>query len=127
MIFVDTNYFLRFLLADLEDQYSQVKKLLDDAATGRVEIFTSTVVFFELYWVLRSFYQKDRKQIAQTLEDFLDLEFIGLSERQFLKASLETFKKSNLSLVDCFNLVFAKDSNAKAFKTFDHKLAKFFP
>ncbi|OGY30477.1 MAG: hypothetical protein A3F35_03510 [Candidatus Woykebacteria bacterium RIFCSPHIGHO2_12_FULL_45_10] len=126
MIFIDTNYLLRFFLADLEDQHNQARKLLVDAAAGRIKLFTSTVVVFELYWVLRSFYQKDRRQIFQTLKDFLDLEFIHVEERATLKDSLETFERSTLSLVDCYNLAFAKSRNAKDFKTFDRKLAKYF-
>lgn len=127
MIFVDTNYFLRFFLADSEEQYRIAKKLISEAAVGRFSIFTSTIVVFEIYWVLRSYYQRDKKQIFETLEDFLDLAFIQLEERERLRRCLEMFRNSNLSLMDCYNLVFARDSEAKVFKTFDKKLAKYFP
>ena len=48
MIFVDTNYFLRFLLADNEPQYSKVKRLFLQAARGIVKLATSVVVFLRL-------------------------------------------------------------------------------
>lgn len=126
MIFVDTNYFLRFLLEDVESQSLQAKKLIVEAATGKVKLFTSLVAFFEVYWVLRSYYEKNRRQIFKALIELLDLEFIKLEERVVLESSLRLFKKSNLSLEDCYNLSFAKAKKAQDFKTFDKKLAKYF-
>lgn len=37
MIFVDTNYFLRFLLKDNQAQYLQAKELFLSAAQGKQE------------------------------------------------------------------------------------------
>ena len=126
MTFVDTNYFLRLFLADNAHQYQTAKELINNAAVGKVKIFTSTIVVFEIYWVLRSYYQRDKEQIVKTLEDFLNLEFSQLEERERLRDSLKLFRDSRISLVDCYNLIFAKGSGAKDFRTFDKKLAKFF-
>lgn len=126
MIFVDTNYFLRFLLKDVEKQYLEVKKLMIAAAQGEKELFTSTIVFFELYWVLSSYYGKNKSQLASTLRDFLDLEFIRLERRSTLREAIVIFESTPLSLEDAYNVVFAKERGGKEFKTFDKKLAKFF-
>jgi len=124
MIFVDTNYFLRFLLADVNKQHQKAKKLFEDAALGKVKLFTSTIVFFEIYWVLISFYEKDKKQLMKVLSDLLLMSFVKLAERDLLEQTLEIFAKSNLDLEDCFNLVYAKKKEARVFKTFDNKLKK---
>lgn len=56
MMFVDTNYFLRFLLEDNKAQAQKVKQLFETASRGEgEELTTSLVVFFEIYWVLTSF------------------------------------------------------------------------
>jgi len=60
MIFVDTNYFLRFLLKDIGKQHQKAKKLFEKAASGEIKLFTSMIVFFEIYWVLFSFYKRRR-------------------------------------------------------------------
>ena len=52
MIFIDTNYFLRFLLADISSQHNQAKTIFKQAASGKISLFTSAVVIFEIYWVL---------------------------------------------------------------------------
>ena len=83
-IFVDTNFFLRFLLKDVQKQHLKTKKLLLEGAKGKVALFTSLVVVFELYWVLTSFYRKNRKKVIKTILEILKLEFIELEERETL-------------------------------------------
>lgn len=126
MIFLDTNYFLRFFLHDIEDQYLEAKQVFLKGARGEAELTTSIIVIFEVYWVLRSYYQRDRVEIGQTLQKILNLDFIKISERSILQQGLNLFHKTNLSLGDCYNIYFAKDQNIKSFKTFDLKLAKTF-
>jgi len=127
MIFVDTNYFLRFLLKDVEKEFRQAGELIRSGAEGKTQLFTSTIVFFEIYWVLSSYYGKNKVQLLNTLEQIIGLEFIFLAERLILQDSLKLFSASNLSLEDCYNLSYAKARKAEGFKTFDKKLAKFFP
>ena len=71
MIFIDANYFLRFLLKDIKQQYLSVKKLMLNAAQGEVKLFTSTIVFFEIYWVLRSYYGAKKDGLIKTLQEIL--------------------------------------------------------
>ena len=99
MIFVDTNYFLRFLLQDNEKHFIQANRLLAEGTQGKLKLFTSTVVFFEVHWVLRSYYEKNRTQIFETLREILDLEFIQIEDRSILQSALEMFSKKALSLV----------------------------
>lgn len=128
MIFVDTNYFLRFLLNDVNEQHIEAKNLFITASEGKVELITSTIVFFEIYWVLSSFYEKDKYEIAEALQKILSLNFIELRERQILFNSVSQFQKTNFDLEDCFNFCYAKSRGVRSgsFKTFDKKLEKEF-
>ena len=123
MIFVDTNYLLRFLLRDNEGQYRESKQLLLDAAAGKVKLTSSTVVFFEIVWVLRSVYLKDKHALEQVLRKVLSLN-IEFSDYELLTDSINLFAKNNLSLEDCYNIAFARDNKAVGFKTFDIRLQK---
>ncbi len=125
MIFVDTNIFLRFLLRDNEKQYLEAKELFLRAARGEVELTTSLLVFFEIVWVLKSVYGKNKKELIKILRSLLHLNFL-IKEKQLLLESLIIFQKENLSLEDCFNLKFAEERQVKEFKTFDIKLKKEF-
>ncbi len=126
MIFVDTNYFLRFLRADVVDQYEKAKSLFRSGATGKKKLFTSTVVIFELYWVLTSFYKKDKKDIATLLLQILNMQFLDIEERSMLQKAGLIYQEGSFDLEDAYNLVYAKTKGAKEFKTFDKKLQRAF-
>lgn len=128
MIFVDTNYFLRFLLKDINEQYKEAKQLLISASEGKCDLLTSTVVIFEIYWVLSSYYEKNKSEIVSTLQKLLSLQFITIEERQILLDGIVLFARTGLSLEDCYNICYAKSKVIKqnGFKTFDKKLEKEF-
>ncbi len=125
MIFVDTNYFLRFLLKDIESQYKEAKNLFLRAGREEEDLFSSIVVFFEVFWVLRSTYKKDKQVLVERLGKLLRLN-VEFDDHQLLLESVNLFKRLPLSLEDCYNLCLAKERGAKEFKTFDIKLAKVF-
>lgn len=124
MIFIDTNYFLRFFLADNHKQSKKVKELFVSAAEGKSKIFTSNIVIFEIFWVLSSYYRKNKSEIISTLEKILALEFIEVDDRAVFVRALTLFQKRSLSLEDCYHLSFASFKKAKSFATFDQKLLK---
>ena len=126
MIFVDTNYFLRFLLKDNNSQHLVAKKLFLSAAKGEIDVTTSIIVFFEIYWVLKSYYEKNKDELNKTLNKILNLTFIKLAEREILTKSLKLFKTTTLSLEDCYNLLLAKEIATDDFASFDEKLKKHF-
>jgi predicted nucleic acid-binding protein len=128
MIFVDTNYFLRYLLRDNEKQYLIASKLIEEAALGTKELFTSTIVFFELQWVLGSVYNKQKANIVPILKSILaSLPFIRIEERSLLEESLGLYEEESVSLADCYNLLVARDRKVETFATFDQKLLKLYP
>lgn len=126
MIFVDTNYFLRLLLSDVTKQHQQAEFLFLQGAAGKLKLFTSTIVIFEIYWVLSSFYQKKKKELAAVLEKIFQLEFIKMDEKNVLQQALVIYKKTNFDLEDGYNLALAKEKAVSRFRTFDQKLAKYF-
>lgn len=126
MIFIDTNLFLRFFLKDIHSQYLEAKETFKKGSRGEEILLTSTVVIFEFFWVLNSYYHYSRSQLNKTIHDVLSMTFIQLSERTLLQEALELYERTNLSLGDCYNLVYAKQQKIKTFKTFDKKLEKEF-
>lgn len=126
MIFIDTNYFLRFLLNDVPHQHLTAKNLILKGARNEVDLCTSLVVIFEVVWVLRSYYEKNKENILRSLRKILELSFIKISEREYLEKSFFLYEKTNLSFEDCYNLIFAKNFLAEEIATFDRKLIKEF-
>ena len=124
MTFVDTNYFLRYLLADDQRQYKIAKQLFLNGSRGKVKLISSTIVFFEIYWVLKSYYSVPKNKLLQTLSSVLQMQFVRFAERDILGETINLFGSTALSLEDCYNLSFVKTNKIEEFKTFDEKLVK---
>jgi predicted nucleic acid-binding protein len=126
MTFVDTNYFIRFLLKDVPAQYSKARKLFEKGLRGNISLFSSVIVFFELCWVFSSFYKKSKDEVIQILLDVMKMSFIDFENRDLLEASLLLFQDTSLELEDCYNLVYAKSIGVSEFASFDRKAKREF-
>jgi predicted nucleic acid-binding protein len=124
MIFVDTNYFLRFLRNDIPKQTEEAKKLFFQAADGQIRLITSTIVVFEIYWVLSSFYGYKKMEVVRSLKGVLGLRGVEIEDREVLDEAVDLYEKTNLGLEDAYNLAYAKDRKVGEFRTFDKKLQK---
>jgi len=122
--FIDTNYFLRFLIKDDEEQFNIVCSIFQKGINREIQLFTSVVVFFEIYWVLSSFYKKKKNKIIEFLKNILKLTFIDFENKTILEEAIIFFQKFNLDLEDCYNLAYAKLKKANEFSTFDKILNK---
>lgn len=125
MIFIDTNYFLRFLLKDNKNQFEEAKQLFEKGARGEVKLFTSVIVLFEICWVLFSFYGKKKKEVGKFLKDILSLAFIEFENFDVLEKGINYFQNTNLDLEDAYNIAYAGKMKATTFHTFDTKLKKY--
>jgi len=126
VVFIDTNYFLRFILNDNSDQHKISKLLFMAGAEGKKYLFTSPLVIFEVYWVLSSFYGFPKEKVVETLKKILAMSFLNITEKEILKKGLGIYAESNLDFEDSYNLTYARANRAKIFATFDKKLQKHF-
>ena len=126
MVFVDTNYFLRLLLADVKQQHAEAKEFFKSALAGKVKVFTSTLVIFEIYWVLSSFYNQNKVQVCKTMKDILAMEFVKLDGRDSLRQAVEIYQSSALNLEDAYNLAICLKAGSEKIMTFDAALQKEF-
>lgn len=124
MIFVDTNYFVRFFLKDVPKQYKEAERLFISGSKKKDTLITSTIVFFEIYWLFTSFYGKTKAEIIEILQKFIGIDFIVLEERELLAKTIDIYTQVNIDLEDCYYLAFMKARAVPAIKTFDEKLQK---
>jgi predicted nucleic acid-binding protein len=122
MIFVDTNYFLRFLINDGTDHHQEASKLIARASEGKIIITTDIVVIFEIYWVLGKVYHLDRPQIKKLLLSVCNLDFLVLSERQVLLETVRNFDQFNYDLEDAYHFYNCQAQKITKIATFDKKL-----
>ena len=126
MVYIDANYFIRLILKDIPEQYDQAYKLINSGAKDEIQLLTSTIAFFEVYWVLSSYYQIPKARLAAALNVILKMNFINLPERTILSKAVVEFEQTNFGLEDCYHLCYAKELRIDSFATFDKKLSRKF-
>jgi predicted nucleic acid-binding protein len=126
IIFVDTNYLLRFFIKDNSDQHQQVAELFRSASQNKHQLVTDIIVVFEIYWVLRKVYGFDNSQIKQILNQICHLDFIFIENREILLDAINNFDKFNYDLEDAYHFYYAQSKGISKVATFDKKLEKHF-
>jgi len=124
MTFVDTNYFVRIIENDNEVQVREIRKLFSKGMTGTENLVSSTVVLFEIYWLMKTYYGKKKEDLAKVLRDVLDMSFIKWESQKTLTEAVETMRRTNYDLEDAYNLVYAKSVGVNELASFDKRLQK---
>ena len=124
MIFVDANYFVRFLLGEDSQQGREVKRVFDLGSSGEEQLIGSTVVFFEVYWVLHSYYELKKEKLKDALTRVLALKFVRFEERDLLEEAVTMLPNTNYDLEDAYHLVWAKKMGVEQIASFDKKLLR---
>ena len=129
--FVDTNYLLRWLVKEDENQFKVVERLFNNAANGKTSLVSSALVFFEMKWVLSSVYKLNKTELITYLEGTLNLP-IEFENKELLADALILFGDRNIDLEDCYNILSSLLYGQKQkipdiqFASFDKKLMKVF-
>ncbi|MBD3366518.1 PIN domain-containing protein [candidate division WWE3 bacterium] len=128
-VFVDTNYFLRYLIKDVPAQSRQVSALFKKGMVGEVALVTSVIVFFEVSWVLSSYYGFEKDSIVKALGGLSSLDFltIDFNQRDLFLEALDLYASvPKLDLEDCFVVVSALGEGCVEVASFDRDLLRVF-
>jgi predicted nucleic acid-binding protein len=102
---VDTNVVLRFLVEDRDDpppEFAGVFRFFDALERGEVTAMLPSMVLFQTYFVLTSYYKVSRAEAALKLSTLLDLRGLEVPERQVLRGCLYTLIERPVDLVDAY-------------------------
>jgi predicted nucleic-acid-binding protein len=117
---LDTNFILRYLLADNKEQFKQAKKLFDQAKDGKVHLKLEQIVFVETIFVLSSFYEVPKEKIIEIMHNLLLYKGLEAGKELLFKA-LEIYKQHNVHIVDSIIAAKSQIENIKLL-SFDKKL-----
>ena len=116
----DTNFILRYLLADSKEIYKQTKLIFEQARTGQCQIEIEQSVFTEVTFVLSSFYEVPRMEIVRILKSLLSYKGIKVDSDIYSNA-LDIYLENNIHIVD--SIVALKTlKSGNELLTFDKKL-----
>lgn len=119
--FADTNLFLRFLTQDPTEQALAAERTLRRAAAGEIALVTTPLVFAELAWTLKSFYEHSREEIAQMLLALLNTPGIEVESSDRLIQAVVWFEEKNVDFIDAYHAAWLLEQPFKDVFTFDQK------
>ena len=120
-VFVDTNLFMRYLTNDVPTQIDKVERLFDLAEKGKVKLVTGPPVFFEMAWILKSFYNMSRKRIYECLSGVLGLPGLEVTDLDIIEQALDFYNHTSTDFSDAYIAVLSKKAGADSIATFNAK------
>lgn len=99
-LWVDANVVLRFLTGEPAELAEKAARLMARAEGGEVVIVLSALVIAEVIWVLKSFYRRSLKEIADVVIPLMSAVGIEVEDRDLLIQALELASEKNVDFVD---------------------------
>ena len=109
--FVDSNVFLRYHSKDDERQSAEAELIFLRARRGEIELFCGPPVFFEVAWVLKTFYGLPDTTILDTLESMLSIPNFTVFDADYVIQAIELARKNSCGFADSYIAVVARDKN----------------
>jgi len=121
---VDTNLIVRFLVQDHEQHARTAGRLFEACDLGKLVIVLLPAVLAECVFVLESFYERTRADIATALSTLVSSPGVELRDTTIHLDALDRYRKTKMHFVDC---VIAATASAQEVPvaTFDLGFQKF--
>jgi len=120
---VDTNLIVRYLVQDHEKHAKAAGKLFDACDRGAVVIVVLPAVLAECVFVLESFYEHPRGDIASALGRLISSPGVEIDAAIHLDA-LDRYRKTKVHFVDCLIAATAATEDMPV-ASFDQDFRKF--
>jgi predicted nucleic-acid-binding protein len=121
---VDTNLIVRYLVQDHEKHAKAAEKLFDACDRGDVVIVVLLVVLAECVFVLESFYEHPRADIASALGGLISSPGVDIDNAAIHLDALDRYRKTKVHFVDCLIAATAASENLPV-ASFDQDFRKF--
>lgn len=111
--YIDTNYFLRFVLKDNLTQWKIADSYFEKAKQRKIKLVFITEVIMEIEYVMRKVYKFDRQLISKYISTLLVINSFEVVDREILKMALLVYLNKNIDLVDGILFYKAKSKQAE--------------
>ena len=121
---VDTNLIVRYLTQDHEKHAKAAGRLFDACDRGDVVIVVLPAVLAECVFVLESFYEHPRGDIASALGRLISSPCVEIDGAAIHLDALDRYRKTKVHFVDCLIAATAATENMPV-ASFDQDFRKF--
>lgn len=123
-VFFDTNFLLRFYLADIPSQASKAQRMVEAAIEGALLLVTDLIVVCEMVWVMDSYYALEKEDIFEKITNLYETPGIIVLDGEILPAALALYLERNIDFTDAIIGAKAIKHNIRYLASFDKKHMK---
>ena len=116
--FVDTNVLIRHLTGDPPSQAAGATRYLQRAD----ELLLTDLIVAEVAYVLDSFYEAPRAQVAEALRALLAFPAINVVDRELLQRTVEVYDVDRLDFADAYLVASAERTGVGVVASFDRSI-----
>jgi predicted nucleic-acid-binding protein len=124
LIGLDTNVLVRYLVQDDPAQSKLATKFIEKNCTDSEPGIIGHIVLCELSWVLEGNYQQSRDQIANVIEQILQVSQLAIPNTELIWRALSDYRDSNADFSDHLLSRINQATGCEYTLTFDKKAAK---
>ena len=121
-IFLDSNIWLRFIMADDPKMFDTCVALFQAISRGEIIPYSSSIVLLEVGYVLRSVYKIGKQDVISDLETVVITRGLVLIEKTNFREALSLHKQTGIKLADC--LIASQIPKGIALCTYDMEFKK---
>ncbi len=122
MRYIDTNIFLRFLTEEKENLSQDLLEFFQNLQDGSTKASCLDIVFFQVIFVLKSFYKVNKDEIIKIMKNMLSLDGLYIKNRRILEKTLELWEKHSDDIIDCYIVANMEQDGENELYTFDKKI-----
>ena len=116
--FVDTNVLVRHLTGDPPSQAGRATRYLERAD----ELLLADLILAEVTYVLESFYEVARSQVAATLRAILAFPAVRVLDAELLHRAIEVYEVDRLDFADAYLVASAERTGIGIIASFDRSI-----
>ncbi|GHU75100.1 hypothetical protein FACS189461_0680 [Spirochaetia bacterium] len=109
--FVDSNVFIGFFSKEDKKHRAAAASLFQKAKDGKIALFCGPPVFFEVAWVLKSFYKMPLAAILDTLESILSIPNFKVLDSDSVTGAIALARKTGCGFADSYIAAFSQKNN----------------
>ena len=116
--FVDTNVLIRHLTGDPPAMAARATAYLENES----ELLLTDLVVAETVYVLESFYEAPREQVADAMRSLVGLSSVITVDRALLLRTLEIYETEGIDFADSYLVACAESTGVNRVASFDRSI-----
>lgn len=116
--FIDSNVLIRHLTGDPPAQAAKATRFLEQAD----DLLLPDLILAEVAYVLESFYETPRAQVAETLRAVVAFSAIRVVDDELLLRTVEVYEAHRLDFADAYLVASAERTGVEEVASFDREI-----